>query len=91
MIITSIIGGLLMIVQLPFMLLPALPDVPQSMYDSLQWITNSLGQPMAFLRYLYTPTFFNIFFTVTIAILTLEFAYRLAMWVLRKIPFFAIS
>lgn len=91
MIFTALIVGIMLIVQLIFVALPFnIPPMPSEISIAFNYIFTYLDQVIKFLRYIYTPTFFNVFIGAIIVYLTFEFLYNSFWWVIRKIPFIDI-
>ena len=79
----NVVGGL---VHLVFSILPSLPDLPQSAYNSINSFFDLIFNYAGFIDVFIPLQHIKILVPLTIVVINFEHIYNLIMWVLKKIP-----
>ena len=90
MIVWILTAGVALILAI-FLVMPDLPATPQVMIDSTDLLVNILSQFVGVYKYIMSPSLAFISVTMIIAIFAFEPIYKIALWVLRKIPVFGVK
>lgn len=72
-------------------ILPALPDMNQTIIDGGAWITEQFQSVLAVLNMFFGTSFVAAILIILIALINFQWIYNLSMWALRKIPFVDIT
>jgi len=86
MILDVILNAIDSLITTVFSILPTLPPTPPQIIAAGDWLINMVSQATGLLKYLYTPTLFNIITVLVVALLLFEQIYHLGMWIIKKIP-----
>lgn len=79
----DIVNGFL---QLVFSVLPSLPDMPTVITDATDYFVNAVTSISGLFIWIYGQTLWTALIAVTLLLLNFEHAYKLTMWVVRKLP-----
>lgn len=90
MIVWILTAGVALILAI-FLVMPDLPAAPQVLIDSTDLLVNILSQFVGVYKYIMSPSLAFISVTMIIAIFAFEPIYKIALWVLRKIPVFGVK
>lgn len=90
MIVWILTAGVALILAI-FLVMPDLPAIPQVLIDSTDLLVNILSQFVGVYKYIMSPSLAFISVTMIIAIFAFEPIYKIALWVLRKIPVFGVK
>ena len=90
MIVWILMAGVALILAI-FLVMPDLPATPQVLIDSTDLLVNILSQFVGVYKYIMSPSLAFISVTMIIAIFAFEPIYKIALWVLRKIPVFGVK
>lgn len=90
MIVWILTAGVALILAI-FLVMPDLPATPQVLIDSTDLLVNVLSQFVGVYKYIMSPSLAFISVTMIIAIFAFEPIYKIALWVLRKIPVFGVK
>ncbi|TWP26980.1 hypothetical protein EUA60_01420 [TM7 phylum sp. oral taxon 346] len=90
MIVWILTAGVALILAI-FLVMPDLPATPQVLIDSTDLLVNILSQFVGVYKYIMSPSLAFISVTMIIAIFAFEPIYKIALWVLRKIPVFGVK
>lgn len=90
MIVWILTAGVALILAI-FLVMPDLPATPQVLIDSTDLLVNILSQFVGVYKYIMSPSLAFISVTMIIAIFAFEPIYKIALWVLRKIPVLGIK
>ena len=90
MIVWILTAGVALILAI-FLVMPDLPATPQVLIDSTDLLVNILSQFVGVYKYIMSPSLAFISVTMIIAIVAFEPIYKIALWVLRKIPVFGVK
>ena len=90
MIVWNLTAGVALILAI-FLVMPDLPATPQVLIDSTDLLVNILSQFVGVYKYIMSPSLAFISVTMIIAIFAFEPIYKIALWVLRKIPVFGVK
>lgn len=90
MIVWILTAGVALILAI-FLVMPDLPATPQPLIDSTDLLVNILSQFVGVYKYIMSPSLAFISVTMIIAIFAFEPIYKIALWVLRKIPVFGVK
>ena len=90
MIVWILTAGVALILAI-FLVIPDLPATPQVLIDSTDLLVNILSQFVGVYKYIMSPSLAFISVTMIIAIFAFEPIYKIALWVLRKIPVFGVK
>ena len=90
MIVWILTAGVALILAI-FLVMPDLPATPQVLIDSTDLLVNILSQFVGVYKYIVSPSLAFISVTMIIAIFAFEPIYKIALWVLRKIPVFGVK
>ena len=90
MIVWILTAGVALILAI-FLVMPDLPATPQVLIDSTDLSVNILSQFVGVYKYIMSPSLAFISVTMIIAIFAFEPIYKIALWVLRKIPVFGVK
>ena len=90
MIVWILTAGVALILAI-FLVMPDLPATPQVLIDSTDLLVNILSQFVGVYKQSMSPSLAFISVTMIIAIFAFEPIYKIALWVLRKIPVFGVK
>lgn len=90
MIVWILTAGVALILAI-FLVMPDLPATPQVLIDSTDLLVNILSQFVGVYKYIMSPSLAFVSVTMIIAIFAFEPIYKIALWVLRKIPVFGVK
>ncbi len=90
MIVWILTAGVALILAI-FLVMPDLPATPQVLIDSTDLLVNILSQFVGVYKYIMSTSLAFISVTMIIAIFAFEPIYKIALWVLRKIPVFGVK
>lgn len=90
MIVWILTAGVALILAI-FLVMPDLPATPQVLIDSTDLLVNILSQFVGVYKYIMSPSLAFISVTMIIAIFAFEPIYKIALWVLCKIPVFGVK
>ena len=90
MIVWILTAGVALILAI-FLVMTDLPATPQVLIDSTDLLVNILSQFVGVYKYIMSPSLAFISVTMIIAIFAFEPIYKIALWVLRKIPVFGVK
>lgn len=90
MIVWILTAGVALILAI-FLVMPDLPATPQVLIDPTDLLVNILSQFVGVYKYIMSPSLAFISVTMIIAIFAFEPIYKIALWVLRKIPVFGVK
>jgi len=85
MIVEAILNGFQTVVSVLLSLLPALPQMSDTIAEGLNYIVDIITSTVGIIAYIYTPAVTIFLFTFLLAILTFDAVYKFVMWVLHKV------
>lgn len=91
MIVEFIINGFLIVVNGMLSLLPQIPAMPTAITNGATWITDTIGNGIDILSYIYGSGLLSALIIIFVAIMAFDFYYGTLLWIVKKIPFTNIS
>jgi hypothetical protein len=71
--------------------LPTVPAMPSSIVTAGTWITDQIGNSIAFLNMIYGTTLLSAIMIAVVAMFTFEWVYHTTLWVIHKVPIIGID